>query len=189
MLTQPKILVISTDKGELAVIEDVLGEHLVLQTASDLLEVETFLAKGDCAAALCGWSFHQGDRRAALDRIRQRCPHVPVVIFCGQEAGKELIEAVERGSLNLLAAPNGAKTVHQTPNQPLDFNPSRTFRRVTARLTGSAIHKGERWDFCASTQGGQAPGAMSRGSISVVWIAERDLLGNGPMTSRSSRQN
>src|SRR5581483_2717539 len=95
MLTEPKILILSSDQEESGILREVLNDHASLRMARNLLELETALAMNEYDAVLCGWSFHQGNRQRARNGIQQWRPDLAPIIFCGQGGEREWREVSE----------------------------------------------------------------------------------------------
>lgn len=114
MLMEPKILILSSDPAESSVLQQVLGNHASLRMASNLLELETSIHLDEYDAVLCAWSFHRGNWQHAMNGTQQRCPDLPVIIFCGQGGEHEWSEVIEAGGFDLLSAPDANDTVLPT---------------------------------------------------------------------------
>ena len=105
MVNHVKVLLLSNNRTEASALEGILSEHVILKSVGNLLELQNVLEGGGYDAVFCGWSFHQGTWNDALDEIRQRCPDLPVIIFCRTGGEREWVEALEAGAFDLLVAP------------------------------------------------------------------------------------
>ena len=105
MISHPSILLLSSDETETTVLEGILSEHVLLRRVQNLSELQATLEGGRYDAVFCGWSFHQGTWNDALGQVRQRCPDLPVIIFCRLGGEIEWVEALEAGAFDLLVAP------------------------------------------------------------------------------------
>lgn len=130
MLTQPKVLMLSSDVVESGVLDEILSEHVILRTVRDLPELETALVRDDYDAMLCGWSFHQGCWNHALRRIRQWCPDLPVIIFCGHAGEREWIEVLQAGGFDMLNTPYLQSTVLPTLEHAVASHETRRFHKA-----------------------------------------------------------
>ena len=111
MINHPKVLLVSNNQEETSVLEGILSEHVILKSVGNLLELQKLLEDGDYDAVFCGWSFHQGRWNDALDEVRQRCPDLPMIIFCRTGGEKEWVEALEAGAFDLLVGPYMKRSV------------------------------------------------------------------------------
>ncbi len=111
MLAQPKVLLLSSEEAESNAMENVLSEYVILQNARNLSELEMFLEGGIYDAVFCGRSFHQGEWNGALRKVQQRCPNLPVIVFCQTGSEREWSEVIEAGGFDLLTAPYRRNTV------------------------------------------------------------------------------
>ena len=83
VLSDPKVLLLSSDEAEARKWEEMLREHAILRIARNLDELRSNL-EGDVYDALfCSWSFHMGTWHDALGQVHLRCRDLPVVIFSG----------------------------------------------------------------------------------------------------------
>ncbi|MBI3894977.1 MAG: response regulator [Acidobacteria bacterium] len=105
MRNYPKILLLSNNQVETNALEGILSEYVALKSVGNLLELQSVLQGGGYDAIFCGWSFHQGTWNDALQKVRQRCPDLPVIVFCRAGGEKEWVEALEAGAFDLLIAP------------------------------------------------------------------------------------
>ncbi len=111
MADYANVLLISSDEGETVALERILSEHVNLCSVQSLSELQEVLESGGYDAVFCGWSFHQGTWNAALERVQQRCPDLPVIIFSRMGGEKEWVEALEAGAFDLLVAPYQKRNV------------------------------------------------------------------------------
>ena len=110
MLNEPKVLLISSDETEASTWEEILRDHAMLKSVRSLPELEKSLESDVYDAVFCGWSFHLGTWQDTLQQVRQRCPDVPVVIFCRAGSEREWLKVLEAGAFDLLAAPYQQRT-------------------------------------------------------------------------------
>lgn len=111
MLVPPKVVLLSSDEMESKLWQDLLREHVILKRVKNLPELESTLADGDYDALFCGWSFHTGTWSDVLRQVQQRCPDLPVVIFCRTGGEDEWVRVMEAGAFDLLVAPYQKRTV------------------------------------------------------------------------------
>ena len=105
MLCDPKVLLLSSDEAETSIWEEIFREHAILKSVKNLSELQSNLEGGSYDAVFCGWSFHQGSWHEALEQFQQRCPNLPVIVFCREGGEKEWLEALGAGAFDLLVAP------------------------------------------------------------------------------------
>lgn len=105
MLAHPKVLLVSGDDEEMSKWEEILRDYAILKNARSLLELERNLESDEFDALFCGWSFHLGTWHDALQEVQQRCPDLPVIIFCARGGEKEWVQVLEAGAFDLLVAP------------------------------------------------------------------------------------
>ena len=111
MLSQPKVLLISSDEMEASTWEEILRDHVMLKSVRSLPELKKSLESDAYDAVFCDWSFHLGTWQDALQQVRQRCPDLPVIIFCRAGSEREWLTVLEAGAFDLLAAPYQQPTV------------------------------------------------------------------------------
>jgi len=106
MPEHPNILLLSTDKTETAVLQELLRGYATLTLVRNLSDLRCLL-EGDSSygALLCAWSFHTGTWHEALSKIHESRPDLPVIIFSRYAAEREWIEVLEAGAFDLLAVP------------------------------------------------------------------------------------
>lgn len=136
MLTQPKVLMLSSEAAESSALYQLLSEHVILQSVKDLPGLVTALESHDYDAILCGWSFHQGCWNHALEWVQQWRPELPVIIFSGQAGEREWLEVLEAGGFDLLNAPYMKSTVLPTLEHAVISYEARRLHR-SSRLTSA----------------------------------------------------
>lgn len=107
----PNVIFLSTDEPENAALQRILSESAMLTPVKALTGLFSVLEQDDYDAVFCGWSFHEGNWNAVLEEVQQRCPEVPVIIFCRKGGEEEWVEALEAGAFDLLAPPYQTSTV------------------------------------------------------------------------------
>jgi DNA-binding NtrC family response regulator len=57
------------------------------------------------------WSFEWSLRSEVLEQVQEKCPSLPVIIFCRMGSEKEWVEVLEAGGFDLLVPPYRKSTV------------------------------------------------------------------------------
>ena len=111
VLSDPKVLLLSSDESETHEWEEMFREHATLRIARNLDELQSNL-EGDVYDVLfCGWSFHMGTWHDALGQVRLRCPDLPVVIFSRTGGEQEWVKVLAAGAFDLLIPPYQKQTM------------------------------------------------------------------------------
>ena len=111
MLSDPKVLLLSSDEAEACKWEELLRENAILKIARNLDELRSNLESDAYDALFCSWSFHMGTWHDALGQLHLRCPDLPVVIFSGAGGEQEWVKVLEAGAFDFLVAPYQKRTV------------------------------------------------------------------------------
>lgn len=105
MLTNAKVILVSSDETEASGLERILREHAALSCVQDFSELQAALGKDTYDALLCGWSFHKGTWLNAVKEMQKRCPSLPVIILSRKGGEQEWFEVIEAGAFDLLTVP------------------------------------------------------------------------------------
>lgn len=105
MMRPLNVVLLSADEPENTDLQRILGEYAVLTPVNSLAQLQSVLKFGEYDAVFCEWSYHEGTWKTALNRLRQRCPDVPVIVFCGTGGEREWAEVLEAGAFDLLSLP------------------------------------------------------------------------------------
>lgn len=138
MLEHPNVLLLSTDKTEVAVLQQILREHVILTPASNLPEVTFLLESNGYDALFCAWSFHSGTWHDALEKVRKCQPDLPVIILARIAEEKEWVQVLEAGAFDLLVSPYQERVVLAVLEQASASREARPSRSITPRLKESA---------------------------------------------------
>jgi len=138
MLGYPKVLLLSTDKTEAAVLQEVLAEHLLLTPAASLSEVMFLLATSSYDALFCTWSFHSGTWVDAVDNVSRWQPDLPVIILSRTAEEREWVQVLEAGAFDLLVPPFQEEALLAVLEQASASREARALRCQPLRLKASA---------------------------------------------------
>ena len=138
MLSEPKVLLLSSDEAEARKWEEMFRQHATLRIALNLDELRTNLERDSYDALFCGWSFQMGTWNDALRQVRSRCPELPVVVFSGTGGEREWVQVLESGAFDLLVAPYEKRTVMPILEQAVASCEARRFHRTGSYLNSSA---------------------------------------------------
>jgi len=105
MLRYPKVLLLSNDETETAVLEHLLGEHAALTAVHQLSELVSLLEEGKYDALFCAWSLDAGTWTNALEEVRKFHPELPVIILSSSPEEREWMRVLEAGAFDLLVPP------------------------------------------------------------------------------------
>jgi DNA-binding NtrC family response regulator len=105
MLRYPKVLLLSSNETETAVLEQLLREHVVLTPVNKLSELVSLLENSNYDALFCAWSFHTGTWNAALEEVHKVHPELPVIILSLSAEEREWLQALDAGAFDLLVPP------------------------------------------------------------------------------------
>ncbi len=105
MLRYPKVLLLSNDGMETAVLEQLLSDHVVLTPVNNLSELISLLGDNDYDALFCAWSFHTGTWNDALEEVREIHPDLPVIILSSSAEEREWLRVLDAGAFDLLVPP------------------------------------------------------------------------------------
>jgi DNA-binding NtrC family response regulator len=111
MLILPKVLLLSSDEEETARWNEILRDHVVLKSVRNISELQSALEGENYHALFCDWSFHMGTWHEALEQAQERCPDLPVVIFCRTGDEAEWVRVMEAGAFDLLGGPHQKRNV------------------------------------------------------------------------------
>src|SRR5690349_10715355 len=138
-MKEAKVLFLSTDNGESAVLEKLLSEYVVLRKLLHLSELQNELQDGNYDAMFCEWSFHRGTWREVLQQIQHRCPDMPLIVFSRTGGEREWLDVLEAGSFDLLVPPYNRHAVLPVLEHAISSHNARIFQNVTpasAAMTG-----------------------------------------------------
>ena len=138
MLSEPKVLLLSSDEEEARKWEEMFRQHATLRIALNLDELRTNLERDSYDALFCGWSFQMGTWNDALRQVRSRCPELPVVVFSGTGGEREWVQVLESGAFDLLVAPYEKRTVMPILEQAVASCEARRLHRTGSYLNASA---------------------------------------------------
>ena len=111
MMQSPNVVFLSTKEPENAVLQRILDEYAIVTPVNGLTELLSVLERNDCDAVFCGWSFQAGTWSTALERLRDLCPDLPVIVFCPIGGEQEWTEVLDAGAFDLLSLPYRRDTV------------------------------------------------------------------------------
>ena len=138
MLQHPNVVLLSTDKSETAVLQQILREHVMLTAAGNLRELRFHLENNDYDALFCAWSFHSGTWHDALEEVRKWHPDLPVIILSRIAEEKEWVQVLEAGAFDLLVPPYQERMVLAVLEQASASREARVSRSISPRLKESA---------------------------------------------------
>ena len=138
MLSEPKVLLLSSDDAEARRWEEMFREHATLGIARNLDELQRNLERDSYDALFCGWSFQMGTWNDALRQVQSRRPELPVVVFSGTGGEQEWVQVLESGAFDLLVAPYEKRTVMPILEQAVASCLARRFHRTGSYLNSSA---------------------------------------------------
>ena len=138
MLSEPKVLLLSSDDAEARRWEEMFREHATLGIARNLDELQRNLERDSYDALFCGWSFQMGTWNDALRQVQSRRPELPVVVFSGTGGEQEWVQVLESGAFDLLVAPYEKRTVMPILEQAVASCVARRFHRTGSYLNASA---------------------------------------------------
>ena len=138
MLSDPKVLLLSSDDAEARRWEEMFREHATLGIARNLDELQRNLERDSYDALFCGWSFQMGTWNDALRQVQSRRPELPVVVFSGTGGEQEWVQVLESGAFDLLVAPYEKRTVMPILEQAVASCLARRFHRTGSYLNSSA---------------------------------------------------
>ena len=105
MLRSPRVLLLSTDESETALLKELLSEHVMVTSAQDLCELPGLLKSNNYDALFCAWSFQRGTWKEAVRKIQESYPGLPVVVLSSSPENREWSEVLEAGAFDLLVPP------------------------------------------------------------------------------------
>ena len=111
MLRSPKVLLLSTNETETALLLDILQEHAVVTPAGSLGELDVLLRSTSYDALFCAWSFQRGTWKEAVENIQESHPGMPVIVLSSSPLNREWAEVLEAGAFDLLVPPYEKQSV------------------------------------------------------------------------------
>jgi two-component system, NarL family, nitrate/nitrite response regulator NarL len=111
MLRSPRVLLLSTDETETALLQDLLNEHAILTPAGNLTELAALLKSNSYDALFCAWSFQRGTWEEAVRSLQESHPGLPVIVLSSSPENREWAEVLEAGAFDLLVPPYEEQTV------------------------------------------------------------------------------
>ena len=111
MLRSPRVLLLSTDNTETALLTELLSEHSILTPVENLSELGALLNSDSYDALFCAWSFQRGTWKDALTDIRESYPQLPVIVLSSSPENREWAEVLEAGAFDLLVPPYEERAV------------------------------------------------------------------------------
>ena len=138
MLGYPKVLLLSSEDAEARGWAELLREYADIRRLKNLNDLQSALERDDYDALFCGWSFHEGRWKDALERAQQRSPNLPVIIFSGIGGEQEWIQVLESGGFDLLVAPYKTRNVLSVLEQAVASSDARRFHHTGSYARASA---------------------------------------------------
>ena len=111
MLRSPRVLLLSTDETETALLQDLLNEHAILTPAGNLTELAALLKSNSYDALFCAWSFQRGTWEEAVRSLQESHPGLPVIVLSSSPENREWAEVLEAGAFDLLVPPYEQRAV------------------------------------------------------------------------------
>jgi DNA-binding response OmpR family regulator len=111
MLRSPRVLLLSTDETETALLKELLREHAILTPAGNLSELAALLKANSYDALFCAWSFQRGTWKEAVRNIQESHPGLPVIVLSSAPENREWAEVLEAGAFDLLVPPYEERAV------------------------------------------------------------------------------
>lgn len=111
MLRSPRVLLLSTDETETAILREMLSEHAILTPAVNLSELAALLKSNTYDALFCAWSFQRGTWEEAVSNIQESHPGLPVIVLSSSPENREWAEVLQAGAFDLLVPPYEKQSV------------------------------------------------------------------------------
>ena len=105
MLPVPKVLLLVSDAGEQAVLQQTLAPHATLTWVSNPTELFRQLEQSSFDVVVCARTLSMGNWREVLEEVRQFNPNLPVIILSPTAREEEWEEALAAGAFDLLGPP------------------------------------------------------------------------------------
>jgi len=134
-----KILLLSSPESECALqLQAALAQQVELVTASSLAECRHLLETSERPAPftaaglpelsrqsepaeaagydafLCDWCYQGGTWKEALELVRRKAPHLPVIVICRTGGEPEWMEVLQAGAFDMVCAPFSTEEVLST---------------------------------------------------------------------------
>ncbi len=105
MLRQPKVLLFSTDEAEMAQLQQILSEHVILTPVDHQSKLNALIEKHNYDALFCAWSLQQGSWNDVVSEVRESHPDLPVIVLSPAPDNREWDEVLQAGAFDLLVPP------------------------------------------------------------------------------------
>ena len=102
MLPVPKVLLLVSDAGEQAVLQQTLAPHVELTWVSSPPELFRQLEQSSFDVVFCSRTLSMGNWREVLEEVRQFNPNLPVIILSPTAREDEWEEVLAAGAFDLL---------------------------------------------------------------------------------------
>ncbi|HWP84353.1 MAG TPA: response regulator [Terriglobia bacterium] len=113
MYAKPNVLLVGGEGADAAELEAILRKHANLFRADPPQDLKKILEQDWYDAAFCEWAV----RNTVLLQVREKCSHLPVVVFYRTGGEREWVEVLQAGGFDLLVPPYREKTVLATLEQ------------------------------------------------------------------------
>lgn len=106
-----RILLLGNNEEPTILLRETLAKHAHVATAWNLGELFGLLELGPYDAFLCDWEFQGVSWREICREVKQRDPHLPIIVFCRLGGECEWAEVLEAGCFDLACAPYSDRKV------------------------------------------------------------------------------
>jgi len=130
MLRNPKVLLLSNDETETAVLEQLLNEHVAVTPVNNLSELGALLENSDYDALFCAGSPDTGICNDALEEVRNVLPDLPVILLSSSAEQREWLQALDAGAFDVLVPPYQERALLAVLEQASASREAVTSRRI-----------------------------------------------------------
>ena len=85
----PKVLLLTGDEREACGLQGILGDYADVVHARGISEMKSHLEDGNWDVLFCAGEFHHAFRNGALQELRERYPHLAVVVLSSNRGGRD----------------------------------------------------------------------------------------------------